>query len=65
VRACKAAGVPAWSPLQLRHTAATVIRERFGVEAAQGVLGHSRVETTQVYAERLLGQAARVAKAIG
>jgi integrase len=65
VRACKAAGVPPWSPLQLRHTAATTIRERYGVEAAQGVLGHSRVETTQVYAERLLGQAARVASEIG
>jgi integrase len=64
-RACKKAGVPAWSPLRLRHTAATIIRERFGVEAAQGVLGHSRVETTQVYAERLLGQAARVASEMG
>jgi integrase len=65
VRACAVAGVPVWSPLQLRHTAATLIRERYGVEAAQGVLGHSRVETTQVYAERLLGQAARVASEIG
>ena len=65
VRACAAAGVPPFTPLQLRHTAATLIRERYGVEAAQGVLGHSRVETTQVYAERLLGQAARVAAEIG
>jgi integrase len=64
-RACQAAGVSAWSPLQLRHAAASTIRARYGVEAAQGVLGHSRVETTQVYAERLLGQAARVAAEIG
>jgi integrase len=64
-RACTKASVPPWSPLQLRHTAATLIRKRFGVEGAQGVLGHSRVETTQVYAERLLGEAARIMAAVG
>jgi integrase len=34
-RACIKAGVTVWSPLQLRHTAATLIRARFGLEAAQ------------------------------
>ena len=33
-RACLRAGVAPWSPLQLRHTAATTIRARFGLEAA-------------------------------
>jgi integrase len=65
VRACKKAGVPAWSPLQLRHTAATAIRAKFGVEAAKVVLGHTKVETTQIYAERDLTRAAQIAAEIG
>jgi integrase len=46
VRACQRAGVPAWSPLQLRHTAATRIRAQYGLEAAKTILGHTRVETS-------------------
>jgi integrase len=41
-----------WSPNQLRHTTATEIRKKYGVEGAQVVLGHSRADITQVYAER-------------
>ncbi len=33
--------VPRWSPHRLRHSAATEIRRRFGLEAAQVCLGHS------------------------
>lgn len=51
-RACVAAGIPHWSPNQLRHTAATEIRKRFGLEAARTVLGHSSTDTTAIYAER-------------
>jgi integrase len=50
-RGCEAAGVPHWSPNQLRHSAATRIRKELGVEVAQAVLGHRQLETTQVYAE--------------
>ncbi len=64
-RACLKAGVPAWSPLQLRHTAATAIRARFGLEAAQVVLGHAQADVTEIYAEKDLGLAARVAAEIG
>ena len=39
-----------WSPNQLRHSAATEIRRRFGLEAAQTVLGHASADITQVYA---------------
>jgi len=49
-----------WSPNQLRHSAATDIRRRFGLEAAQVVLGRSGV--TQVYAERYFGLAAKVTR---
>ncbi len=65
VRACDKAGVPRWSPLQLRHTAATLIRTRFGLEAAQIVLGHARADVTQIYAERDLTRAHSVMAEIG
>jgi integrase len=64
-RACRKAGVPVWSPLQLRHSAATVIRARYGLEAAKAILGHTRVETSQIYAERDLGRAEEIMKEIG
>jgi integrase len=65
IRACAKANVPAWSPLQLRHTAATLIRAKYGVEAAKVILGHTRVETTQLYAERDLGRAEQIMREIG
>jgi integrase len=54
-----------WSPNQLRHSAATEIRRKYGLEAAQVVLGHSQANVTQVYAERDFTLAARVAKEVG
>jgi len=50
-KACQKAGVPVWFPHQLRHSAATEIRKRYGLEASQAVLGHSELGTTQIYAE--------------
>jgi integrase len=64
-RACRRAGVTPWSPLRLRHTAATLIRARFGLEAAQTVLGHAKADTTEIYAERDLAKAQTVMAAIG
>lgn len=49
-RACKAAGVPAWSPNQLRHLAATEITREFGLDVARIVLGHRKADVTTVYA---------------
>ena len=46
-----------WSPLRLRHTAATIIRSRFGLEASQVVLGHAKADVTQIYAARDLAKA--------
>ncbi len=37
-RACEKAKIPAWKPNQLRHAAATDIRKKFGLEAAQVTL---------------------------
>jgi integrase len=54
-----------WSPNQLRHTAATTIRKKFGLEAAQVILGHAAADVTQVYAERDADKARDVARQIG
>ena len=64
-RGCDRAGIPRWSPNRLRHTAATMIRRDFGLEAGAVVLGHAKIETTQVYAERDLGRAREVMRQVG
>jgi integrase len=64
-RACLGAGVPHWHPNQLRHAYATEVRRRFGLEAAQVLLGHARADVTQVYAERDAELARRVAGEVG
>ena len=64
-RGCEAAGVAPFAPNQLRHLAATVIRREHGLEAAQVILGHSKADITQVYAERDAAAAVRVVSSIG
>ncbi len=54
-----------WHPHQLRHSRATEIRKRYGVEAAQVVLGHTRADVTQIYAERNDKLAEKIAAEIG
>ena len=39
--ACERAGVDKWSANQLRHSFATEVRRKFGLEACRAVLGHS------------------------
>ena len=54
-----------WHPHQLRHARATEVRRRYGVEAAQVSLCHSRADVTEIYAERNFGLAAKIAKEMG
>ena len=54
-----------WHPNQIRHTRGTEIRKKFGIEAAQVALGHARADVTQVYAERNLELARRIALELG
>jgi len=54
-----------WHPNQLRHTFATRVRKQHGLEAAQVLLGHSRADVTQIYAERNEELAATVAAKVG
>ena len=55
----------AWHPHQIRHSAAEVVRETFGLEHAQHVLGHSKADVTQIYAKGNVQKAVEVALAIG
>ncbi len=64
-RACMKAGVECWGPGRLRHSAASEIRHKYGLEAAQCVLGHAKADVTQVYAERDQALAAEVMRKIG
>jgi integrase len=54
-----------WHPHQLRHTAATKLRKGHGLEAAQVILGHRMLTTTQIYAEKNDEFARRVVAEIG
>jgi integrase len=54
-----------WFANQLRHTAATSLRAKFGLEAAQVILGHRNANITQVYAERDVEAGKRIVAAIG
>jgi integrase len=64
-KACERAGVPPWAPNQLRHLHGTEVPKQFGLKAAQVTLGHSQADVTEIYAERYLGLAVRVAEQIG
>jgi integrase len=54
-----------WNPHQLRHSVGTLVRSRYTLEGAQVYLGHSSADVTQIYAERDLELARRIAREIG
>src|SRR4051812_38288026 len=60
--ACKKTGIARWHPHQLRHTAGTLIRKQYGAETARMSLGHANLSATEIYAERNLELAFRVAR---
>jgi integrase len=64
-RACKLAEIPPWAPNRLRHTAATRIRKRYGIELARIILGHTTAFTTEIYAEADRAKAVEVMGKIG
>lgn len=65
VRACRRAKAPTFTVNQLRHSAATEARKRFGLEMARVMLGHSDQKTTTVYAEQDRARARREIDEIG
>lgn len=63
--ACKAAGIPHWHPNQLRHAAVSRYDREAGIEAASLIVGHERIDTTGIYAERNLNAAAEIVARLG
>ena len=64
-RACIRARVAVWMPHQLRHARGHLVREHFGLEAAQAVLGHASIQATQIYSARQDKLARQAAAEIG
>ena len=64
-RLCDLAKVPQWSPNQLRHNAGTRFRQKFGLEVARVLLGHRKMNTTEIYAEIDHGKARNAANCEG
>jgi integrase len=56
-RTCEKHGIEKWTPYQLRHTALQAVRDAAGAEAAQALAGHSRLDTTEIYAKASLERA--------
>ncbi len=54
-----------WNPYRLRHAFGTRVRRDYGLEASQVLLGHSRANVTEVYAQRNQQLATTVAQKIG
>jgi len=64
-RVCDRLEIERWVPHQLRHTNAEVVRDEFGLEHAQSVLGHSKANMSEHYAKVGNAKAAEVALKIG
>ncbi len=54
-----------WTPHVLRHSKGHMVRERYGVEAAQSTLGHESLDATEIYSARRIELARQVARETG
>jgi integrase len=63
--ACDKHDLERWHPHQIRHTAATLMRREFGLDATRAVLGQHAPQVTELYAELDLGKAVEVARKLG
>lgn len=64
-KACRKAGIPKWTPHQLRHRAATIMVSKYGVGAARALLGHASLAMTSRYAKPDLAEVWRALDEIG
>jgi integrase len=61
--ACQKAKVTPWTPYEIRHLTAVVVRDALGLESSQAILGHSDIRTTQRYAKQTNEKLIQAAKA--
>jgi integrase len=62
---CKKAGIPAWAPNRIRHSFASDVRKKYGIEPVQALLGHARLNTSEIYARKSEELMRQVAAKIG
>jgi integrase len=56
--------IPHWTPNQLRHLIASLIRRSSGIEAAQVFLGHAKMDATMIYAEQSEERLSEIARSL-
>lgn len=54
-----------WTPHRLRHTAGTVVRQQYGLDGAQAVLGHRNARVSEIYSELSTAKAVEIARKLG
>ena len=54
-----------WTPYQLRHAAATRVRQEFGIDMVRSLLGHASATMSEHYAEIDLAKARIVMERMG
>ncbi|MHB8971035.1 MAG: tyrosine-type recombinase/integrase [Pirellulaceae bacterium] len=54
-----------WTPHRLRHTAGGNVREKYGLDGAQAILGHKNARVTEVYSELNTAKAVEIARKLG
>lgn len=64
-KSCRRLDINPWGPNRLRHNAATILRDQYGIEAARVILGHTSPATTEIYAEVDRGKAAEIMAEVG
>lgn len=62
---CERARVPVWTPNQIRKYTASRVRERFGLDGAQVLLGHASADVTEIYARLDEARLVEIAKELG
>ncbi len=56
--------ISSWHPNQVRHTAANEITAQLGPAAAQARLGHSHLNTTEIYRSQQVAEVDRIASVL-
>jgi integrase len=54
-----------WNPNQLRHSRATIVRDKYSLDHVQSVLGHSHASMAEHYGKLALDKSVEVAAALG
>jgi integrase len=64
-RACQRAGVPHWHPHQLKHLCGTEVRKKYKQEGSRAYMGHSKLATAEIYAEKDMELVEQIALELG